>query len=87
MTDGNDRRTLMTLLDSYYNDECAAGGCGLTPSGTYVVPPPKSRADVSPGVEYSCCVGSGHAICMHVSNIVQGVHTSNTHGRRPCRFL
>ena len=41
VTDGNDRRTLMTLIDAFYSEETAAGaeGVPLSASGTYVVPP------------------------------------------------
>ena len=42
VTDGNDRRTLMTLMDSFYSEATIEGGerCKLSASGVYVMPPP-----------------------------------------------
>lgn len=37
VTDGKDRRTLMTILSDFYNEEVEAGFC-LSPSGVYTVP-------------------------------------------------
>ena len=37
VTDGKDRRTLMTILTDFYNEQVEAG-CSLSPSGLYTVP-------------------------------------------------
>ncbi|GAX82307.1 hypothetical protein CEUSTIGMA_g9736.t1 [Chlamydomonas eustigma] len=40
VTDSNDRRTLMTLLDTFYNEESVSGSeCKFSASGEYVIPP------------------------------------------------
>ncbi len=38
VTDAKDRRTLMTLLQVYYNEQVALGDAQLTPSGSYAIP-------------------------------------------------
>lgn len=38
VTDAKDRRTLMTLLQVYYNEQVALGDAQLTPSGSYTIP-------------------------------------------------
>jgi dynein heavy chain, axonemal len=39
VTDAKDRRTLMTLLSGFYNEEVLEGSYSLSQSGQYVIPP------------------------------------------------
>lgn len=38
VTDGQDRRTLITLLSDFYNEDVLEGAYNLSPSGLYVIP-------------------------------------------------